>query len=694
MHGVQTAYYDVDKKLCHATPQSLLRVLQIMGVPVDETTSAESAVRRRRQELWEQTIEPVLVAWDEQVSLRLRHRADRSQQHLHLKIVCEAECRDVLTARLCDLPIERVRNVEGVEYVARRITLKDRLPPGYHRLHLQIGEETAESLVIASPSKAYSHATAGAPRRWGVFSPLYAIHSESSWGGGDFSDLEKMMSWVSNQGGSLVATLPLLAWLSEVSDDPSPYSAASRLFWNEFYLDLSRIPELQECSQAVELLSSPEVTATVTRLQAEPYVDYRQQMQLKRRVLMVLSQFYFSQNDSRQAGLHEFRRQHPELETYAKFRAVGEQQNAVWPLWPERIRRGHIQTGDYDEETFRYHLYTQWQVAQQLQSLAAHAQTNGMLWYLDFPLGVSGAGYDVWRNPLEFAQGVSGGAPPDAFFTKGQNWGFPPLHPNRLREQEYSYFVASLRRHLEYARLLRLDHVMGLHRLYWIPDGFDAKDGAYVRYRSEELFAILVLESHRHKAEIVGENLGTVPAAVDAALARHHIHDMYVAQFEFKPAQSPPLRTPPKLSVASLNTHDMPTFTAFWTGLDIDDRLELDLFDAEQAAAERERRANMRAAIAQYLREQELLDAESLDPQNVLTGLLSWLASSPADIVLVNLEDLWQETQPQNTPGTFRERRNWQKKLRYAFEEFRELPPVRDALAIVNRKRQTTAQQG
>jgi 4-alpha-glucanotransferase len=332
-------------------------------------------------------------------------------------------------------------------------------------------------------------------------------------------------------------------------------------------------------------------------------------------------------------------------------------------------------------------VYAQWQVEQQLQSLAAQARAADMLWYLDFPLGVSGAGYDVWRNSEVFAKGASGGAPPDAFFTKGQNWGFPPLSPDGLRNQEYRYLIHSLRRHLQYARLLRIDHVMSLHRMYWIPDGFDARDGVYVHHRTEELFALLVLESHRHQAEIVGENLGTVPAAVDNALKRHHIRDMYVVQYEAKPEREPPLRAVPELSVASLNTHDMPMFASFWTALDVDDRLDLALLDADEAGAERERRAKLRLSLATLLRERGLLNEESLDPQDVLQALLCWLASSPANIVLVNLEDLWEETQPQNTPGTFRERSNWRRKLRYEFEKFRELPQVVEALAAVNQRR-------
>src|SRR4029079_1082368 len=182
----------------------------------------------------------------------------------------------------------------------------------------------------------------------------------------------------------------------------------------------------------------------------------------------------------------------------------------------------------------------------------------------------------------------SAGAPPDTFFTKGQNWGFPPLQPDRLRDSGYRHLIDCLRHHLAHAGLLRIDHVMQFHRLFWIPQGMDASGGVYVRYPAEEFFAILSLESHRHQAIIVGENLGTVPPEIGEAMDRHDVLGMYVVQYELQPG-SQGLREPPARSVASLNTHDMPTFRAFWEAKDVDDLEDLGLFDPAQANAERER---------------------------------------------------------------------------------------------------------
>ncbi|HEX2120656.1 MAG TPA: 4-alpha-glucanotransferase, partial [Thermoanaerobaculia bacterium] len=256
-----------------------------------------------------------------------------------------------------------------------------------------------------------------------------------------------------------------------------------------------------------------------------------------------------------------------------------------------------------DEELVRYaqfrerrgdgpasrHIDAQLRIAQQMRRLAAR---GGL--YLDFPLGVHPGGYDVWRYADSFAKGVSVGAPPDAFFTKGQNWGFPPLDPDAIRANRYEYFRACIRHHMQHASILRLDHVMGLHRLYWIPEGAEAKDGVYVRYRDEELFAIIALESQLHGCAVVGEDLGTVPEYVPRAMQRHGLRRMFVVQYEAKPEG---IGDPPRMSVASVNTHDMPTFAAFERGLDIDDRVEQGLLDEEGARKEREARARIREVV-------------------------------------------------------------------------------------------------
>jgi 4-alpha-glucanotransferase len=318
-------------------------------------------------------------------------------------------------------------------------------------------------------------------------------------------------------------------------------------------------------------------------------------------------------------------------------------------------------------------------MAQQMREVANAARRLGSGLYLDFPLGVNASGYDAQRYAHVFANGVNVGAPPDLFFTKGQNWGFPPFDPDALREDRYDYFRKAIRHHVSHAGILRIDHVMGLHRLYWIPPGLDAKDGVYVRYPAEELYAILTLESQRHGCTIVGEDLGTVPAEVPKMMSRHGLRRMYVVQYEIKPA-NPPLAPPPATSIASLNTHDMPAFAAWWGGRDIDDRVAQGLLDDVGARREREIRERMRRA----------LDAH--DVAKALESLLSFLAASDAELVLVNLEDLWREVEPQNVPGV--PERSWRHKFRMGLEDARGDGSIRRIFTNINALRDTPRAHG
>src|SRR5690606_32969406 len=195
---------------------------------------------------------------------------------------------------------------------------------------------------------------------------------------------------------------------------------------------------------------------------------------------------------------------------YARFRAFCDRRREAWPEWPERLRQGELRDGDYAPEDYDYHLFAQWQADRQLGAVGTARHSGAACLYLDMPLGVNPAGYDAWRFRDLFAAGGSAGAPPDARFTGGQDWGFRPLVPHALRASRYAYIIETLRHHFRHAPMLRLDHVMSLYRLFWVPEGVGAKRGVYVRYPDDELFAILVLESARHNAVVIGEDLGTV----------------------------------------------------------------------------------------------------------------------------------------------------------------------------------------
>jgi len=688
LHGVQTVYYDVANRRRQASVESLLAVLRSLGACLSTLEDVASALRERRQALWQQPLEPVVVAWNGgplEVELRLPSRWTEAPLSGHL--VMETGERRSWEWRGADLPVIEATDVEGTRYVVKQLRLEGGLAWGYHRLALETPGRPVEALVLSAPLKAYSPEECRHDGSWGVFIPLYSLHSRRSWGGGDFSDLEALAEWTARVGGSVVGTLPLLATFLEEPFEPSPYAPASRLFWNEFYLDVARVPELSRCASAQALMESLPFQQEVEALQRLPLVDYRRQMSLKRRVLEELSRCCFDGASGRLAGLNRFLQAHPMVEDYARFRATCDRRRTGWRSWPKGLRRGQLKEGDYDEEGKRYHLYVQWLAHQQVGELSRKAREKGTSLYLDLPLGSHPDGYDVWRWQELFPRGVSAGAPPDSFFAPGQDWGFPPMHPERLREDGYRYYVDCLRHHFRYGGILRVDHVMGFHRLFWVPKGMAASDGVYVRYRAEDFYAILALESHRNQTTVVGEDLGTVPLVVRRAMARHGLLRMYVAPFELTSKGRQLLPPPRSHAVAGLNTHDMPPFAAFWEGLDIWDRHEMGLLSRAAAQRRLRRRQACKKALVSFLDRSGWVPALSADPWSVLIGLLAFLGASAARVVLVNLEDLWLETQPQNVPGTVEERPNWRRKARYPFEAFRQMPQVVQTLRKIDHLR-------
>jgi len=686
-YGIRHSYRDVSGQLQEATAESLFRALQVFGVPLERPAEVPHLLRTSRRAHWQKVLEPVVVAWEGKATIPLRVAATALGGCFLARIRLEGGEFREYHGYLANLPTQRQVRVEGSKYVVKRLQLPGRLPPGYHHLELETAGQASDAMIIAAPRQAYRGEPGDPTHLWGLFLPLYSLHRQSSWGAGDFSDLAALMEWTAEQGGNLVATLPLQASV-HLTDDPSPYSPGTRLFWNEFYIDPTQIPEFAKSLKARQLLESRQTREKLEAMRALPLVDYQTQMELKRQVLELLAETFFATESPRREALEQYRFNHPHADAYARFRAAAERHGNDWLQWPERLRKGDIRPGDYEESAFRYHLYAQWQAEEQLRAATDHARESNLLWYLDFPLGVSRSRFDVWSQREIFALEASGGAPPDAFFTKGQNWGFPPLHPERLRAQHYRYMIDSLRGQLRYAKVLRLDHVMSLYRLFWVPNGMSAKQGVYVHYPMDELFAVVALESHRYKARIVGENLGTVPPEVDTAMARHSVHDMYVVQYELKMDPAQPLRPVRPSSVASLNTHDMPTFKAFYEAMDVEERLDLDLLTAEQAVEIRKERAAQCRLMAEFLKRERLLESSLDDTQAVMEACQAYLGLSPAAVVLLNLEDLWGETLPQNTPGTFRERPNWRRKAKYSLEEFRQLPSVLQTMRRIAQCRQ------
>ncbi|MBE7448645.1 MAG: 4-alpha-glucanotransferase [Kofleriaceae bacterium] len=674
--GLEPSYTGWRGEGVTASAEALLGVLGALGVSVtapDDTGAAMAELERAR---WGERVPPVVVAWDGMalaVPLQVPAEDDAAWE---LEVVTEGGQRHRAAGRLFDLaahdhawPAARGGRVHCVR--TARVELGGE--HGYHQLAWQVGAERGTAHVLAAPTRCWG-APGEAPRRWGVFAPLYALRDAASGGAGDLRHLRALFERVAARGGQYVATLPLLSAFLDEPCHPSPYAPASRLFWNELYL------ALEEAGGAAAL-ARPAVAAERARLLARPEVDYRAQYAWRRGVLDELAAAAWAGAPEVRAAV-EARARQGALADYAVFRAIGEAERAPWPAWPAALRDGVPFVASLDEVPagvdlgrVRTHAWAQWQMGEQLGALKRDFGGEGGL-YLDLPVGVNRDAYEVWRHRALFLLALSTGAPPDALFVGGQDWGLPPLAPAALRATGYRYLAACLRHHMHRASMLRIDHVMGLHRLYCVPRGFAATEGVYVRYHPDEIYAVVAIESHRHQCAVVGEDLGTVPAEVRPAMRRHGVASLFVGQFAMPGAPGQAMAVPAAEQVASLNTHDTPTFAGYWRGADIDDKLALGLIDGAEAEVERGERAATRAALG--------ADDPGDDAcRAAMRACTRALAASPAHVVLVNLEDLWLEPAPQNVPGTSEERPNWRRPWSRPADEALADPAVADALADV-----------
>jgi 4-alpha-glucanotransferase len=673
---VQARFTDAGERVRNVSADTLLAVLRALGAPVEEgrevTADVRAAIEERRRSEQDRLVEPVVLAWGGRLRGPLVHEPARRRN---------AKVRLALTLE------DGTTNHPGAGQSGDRwVELEEDLPLGYHRLEVEVGPSRARALVIAAPRTPGGRSD----RTWGVFLPLYAVRTSRDWGVGDLTDLGDLLEWTARAGGHLVATLPMLsAFLDGGAFEPSPYSPASRLFWNELYLDVEASPEVAASPSARAAMEHGAFRRNLTALRESDTIDYRAVAARKREVLAAAAEDFFAGSSTgRRAALDAFERADPKVRDYAAFMAATERHGRTWQGWPARERDGRLARDGGNPPGWRYHRFVQWQLAEQLDRVGERARASGGGLYVDFPLGVNPGGYDAWRERAAFATGASAGAPPDPFFPLGQDWGFHPLHPDGVREQGYAYPIEAFRRSLARSGVLRIDHVMGLHRLWFVPAGRPPAEGAYVRYRHEELYAILALEARRSGSVVVGEDLGTVRTEVRRAMARHGIERSYVVQYEVLDHPDARIGAPPARSLATVNTHDMPPFSAFWRADDVTYRAEQGWLDTDAARRERAARAGIRAALVAHLRVEGWLP-EGPDPtaREVLRACLSWLAAGDARIVVAGLEDLWGERRPQNVPGTTDEYPNWRRRARHPLERLDRVPGLRATLRTIDEMR-------
>ena len=536
-------------------------------------------------------------------------------------------------------------------------------------------------------------------RVWGLTVQLYSLRSRRNWGMGDFGDLAALVDSIAAAGGAFIGLNPLHALFPDNPAHISPYSPSHRGFLNVLYIDVEAVPEWAACEAARCRHASADFQERLQALRATDVVDYVGVAQAKFALLPLLYEQFKSADSARAAAFAAWRAQQGEaLECHARYEALQahfrKTQDAWgWPAWPAAYHDPESAAvaafAATQADVVTYYAWLQWLADTQLAAVAERARTRGMGigLYQDLAVGANAGGAEVWRGQGVFAIGKDGvggastGAPPDELNLLGQDWGLPPFVPHRLQAVAYRPFVEILRANMKHAGALRIDHVMGLMRLYWVPPDTPATEGAYVQYPFDDLLGLVAEESNRNQCLVIGEDLGTVPEGFrerlfDAGVLSYHplIFERYPdGQFRL-PADMP------RQALVAASTHDLPTLAGFWRGVDLDVRTRLMLFpsDALRQRLITERDWD-RGRLLWALERVGLLPADvgkvpaALPdlPATVIAAINAYLARSPAMLLVVQPEDCFGLTEQINVPGTLEDQHpNWQRKLPVPIEDW------------------------
>ncbi|MDQ3980394.1 MAG: 4-alpha-glucanotransferase [Actinomycetota bacterium] len=526
------------------------------------------------------------------------------------------------------------------------------VPLGYHTVTDR--EDGSEVRLIVSPGRCFLPEGRG----WGWAVQLYAVRSRESWGIGDLADLRRIGKWSAAElGARLLLLNPLHAALPGLPQTASPYFPSSRQFRNPLYLRVEEVPGAADLGGDLEKLA-----AEGRALNGDRRINRDEVYRLKLEALTWIWE-RFPGDPSFDAYCEAGG---SSLEGYATFCTLTEEFGRPWREWSQEYRYPDApEVGRFRQDRrdrVRFHQWLQWLVDRQLADAGA-----GVSLIEDLAVGVDPAGADGWLWQGVLAAGMSVGAPPDEFNTQGQNWGVPPFDPWRLRAAAYAPFVETIRASLRHGGGMRLDHVMGLFRLFWVPQGASPKEGTYVRYPASDLLDIVALESHRAGAYVVGEDLGTVETEVRVELAARNILSYRLLWFESAPPAEWPVH-----ALAAVTTHDLPTIAGLWRGTDLDVQRSLDLEPNEESTvATRERLAKLAGAD------------DDTRVEEVVAAAYDALSQTPCLLLTATLDDALAVEERPNMPGTTDQWPNWCIALPAPLEDIEEHPgPRRIAQAL------------
>ena len=583
-------------------------------------------------------------------SIRRQPRPARSLYEECVKVIHQGQSFPLPTAVELQLEDGTIRPIHD--------RLPSDLPIGYHQLIPP--DRSSPVRLIVSPGRC--HLPPGL-RIWGWSAQVYAARSRQSWGIGDLADLRRLAQWSKDLGARMVLINPLLAVSPVLPQEASPYSPSSRRYLNPLYLRIEDLPGAARLGHDLQRL------ATLGRaLNEDRHIDRDRVFLLKQEALQLLWSHFEEDPTFEQFRIVEGR----PLHQFAIFCALAETYGSSWRQWPSAYRRADSRDVEQFAHThadrIEFHTWLQWLLNQQFAQAA-----NSVSLMQDLPVGFSPDGADAWIWQDLIAADMRIGAPPDLYNTEGQDWGLPPFIPHRLREARYEPFIQTIRAVLHHAGGLRIDHVMGLFRLWWVPQDQKAKDGAYVRYHAEDLLAIIAIESQRAGAIVVGEDLGTVEPGVREQLADHNILSYRLLWFE----DIPPSQYPEK-ALAAVTTHDLPTLAGVWTGRDLDMQRGLGLNPDESANEQ----------FREKLRHTSNLDADA-DVTLAITSTFEQLAQAPSAIVMASMEAATVTHERPNMPAAGGKYPNWSLALPIPLEDIESSEIPRRLATILNRRSET-----
>ncbi|ENM5892971.1 4-alpha-glucanotransferase [Vibrio mimicus] len=659
-----------------------------------DTSSDEALLQSAEKKHKKDVVDPVLVVHQGaaiEVPLYLGVSARESEFDWRL----QTEQGEVLEGYL-QSQIVRDERADGGPLV---FALPNDLPLGYHTLLIARKRRKApyEMALIVTPQACYKQpALVQGKKLWGPSIQLYTLRTQHNWGMGDFGDLKQLVADIASRGGDFVGLNPIHALFPANPEGASPYSPSSRRWLNILYIDVSSVPEFALSAEAQQKVGSPEFQQRLQKVRDAHWVNYSEVAELKLSVLPLLfAEFkkrHLDKHSDRAHAFLNFVEQGGEsLLHQAAFDALHAQLHAEdasvwgWPVFPEKYRRFDSAAVQkfIDEQKDQVHLYMylQWIADAQIHEAQSLAEEKGMAvgLYRDLAVGVADSGSETWADQGNLLQDVSIGAPPDVLGPLGQNWGLPPLNPQVLQATAYDAYIKLLRANMKHCGALRIDHVLGLLRLWWIPKGENATKGAYIYYPVKDMLAILALESHRHQCSVIGEDLGTVPDEIVELLRDAGVHSYKVFFFETSKEDggyvSPAHYS--EQSMAALCTHDMPTLRGFWHCDDLKMGREIGLYpDEEQLQGLFDDRLKSKQGILDsvawhgYLPAGVGRDATQVPMDSYLSEALQLhVAAGSSALLSVQLEDWLEMDKPVNIPGTVNEYPNWRRKLSMNLDE-------------------------